>query len=215
MVCFLVVCCFVAAFAMDYLVFDLHTLVAADQGIPVAMESGRAHTRLDDISLAAIIVGSITAALWLAWQYRAHANLRRLGAEGMRFTPAVAVVAWLIPGVNLIVPFLALRELWRASDPEAGPQAWRATPTSPVVFLWWVGWLGGVLLAFAGLAIGQQANPTEHTFIVRDTYLTIASGIAIATAVVAIVLIRRVEDRQLVKSNTPSAKESWSSWHRS
>ena len=39
---------FVAVFAMDYLVYDLHGLHAQEQGIPMATQLGRARTWLTD-----------------------------------------------------------------------------------------------------------------------------------------------------------------------
>src|SRR5690606_28664783 len=61
---------------------------------------------------------------WLAWTYRATANARAL-AVGLTFTPAVAVVAQLVPLLGQAVAWAQLLEVVRASDPEAAPDAWR------------------------------------------------------------------------------------------
>ncbi|MEZ6196301.1 MAG: DUF4328 domain-containing protein [Planctomycetota bacterium] len=51
--------------------------------------------------------------------------------------PAGAAVAWFVPVVNLVVPFLVLRELWRRLVAEDDPRA-----VSPLVLrLWWGLWM--------------------------------------------------------------------------
>src|ERR1700733_12920469 len=55
----------------------------------------------------------------LVWIHRASQNLRGLGRYGMRSTPGACVVAFFIPIASIWLPFSAMREIWRASDPEA------------------------------------------------------------------------------------------------
>lgn len=71
--------------------------------------------------LVAVFVAPLS---WLAWTYRATANARAL-AVGLTFTPAVAVVAQLVPLLGQAVAWAQLLEVVRASDPAAAPDAWR------------------------------------------------------------------------------------------
>jgi hypothetical protein len=73
------------------------------------------------VRLAQLVAFAASAIVFLFWLHRAYKNLRPLGAEP-RYSPAWAVAAFLIPLVNLFLPFLILQETWRASDP-AGRQS--------------------------------------------------------------------------------------------
>jgi Domain of unknown function (DUF4328) len=201
----------VSVFAIDYITYDLHTLYDLQAGSPVALERSRAHTRLQDMSTAFIVVFVLAAIVWLVWQYRAHVNLRALGAQGLAFPPAGAVGSWFVPVGNLVLPYLAMRELWRAADPEAGPSDWKRVRTTPLLPLWWVGWWSGVALGAigAGKAHGGGAA-TAHELISRDWYFAAACGVFIATAVAAIAVIRQINGRLFVRGN--KLGRSWTGW---
>src|SRR5207249_7935465 len=94
----------VSVFAIDYITYDLHTLYDLSAGSPVALERSRAHTRLQDMSTAFIVVFVLAAIVWLIWQHRSHANLRALGAQGLGFSPAGAVGLWFVPAGKLVLP---------------------------------------------------------------------------------------------------------------
>lgn len=203
----------VAVFAVDYLVFDLHSLYARSQGVPVAMELGQAHTRLVDMALAAVAALVATAVVWLAWQFRAHANLARLGARGMRFSPSGAVASWFLVPANVILPFMAVGELWKASNPEAGPEDWKAGRLGALVPPWWAGLLATAALVAVAYRMVWVPTPTVHRMIERDIFLVAASLVAVATAVVAVALVRQVDGRQFVKEHGKPS-ETWSRWRR-
>src|SRR5712691_8333957 len=60
------------------------------------------------------LVGLLGAAVtWLVWQVRVHRNTLGFGAEGLRFaSAAAALAAWVVPGGNVVLPALAMREAW-------------------------------------------------------------------------------------------------------
>ena len=80
-----------------------------------------------------LIVGSAVA--WCVWQHRAHANLRAFARSGLRFTPGWAVGWWFVPIASLWKPFEAVRELWKASDPDSDAVSWRSIRTWPALGL--------------------------------------------------------------------------------
>src|SRR5207245_2386239 len=121
---------------IDNLAYESNNLSAAAQGSPVASELHLAHERVRDSGVLAIGFASIAVVLLLVWQFLAHANLRRFGDERLRFPPAVAVLVWLVPGLDLVLPPLAVRELWKRSDPDVGALDGRAPRASPLVALW-------------------------------------------------------------------------------
>src|SRR5207249_600962 len=185
----------VSVFAIDYITYDLHTLYDLSAGSPVALERSRAHTRLQDMSTAFVVVFVLTAVVWLVWQYRAHANLRAIGAQDLRFSPITAVGSWFVPVGNLLLPYLAVRELWKGSDPEAGVTDWKGRRTTPLVALWWVGWWAGIALGATGLRSVPGGAPTTSELISRDWFFVAACGVFIFTAVAAIALIRQINRR--------------------
>ena len=81
----------------------------------------------------------ITAILVCFWTYRANCNVRALGATGLRFSPGEAVGWHFVPIAWFWMPFLVMREIWRAS---ANPSEWRGQPGSAVLGWWWALWLG-------------------------------------------------------------------------
>ncbi|MCY3700378.1 MAG: DUF4328 domain-containing protein [Gemmatimonadetes bacterium] len=88
--------------------------------------------------LARIALALGTPILVLMWIYRANYNARQLGAADMRFTPGWAVGWYFIPIAWFWMPYLAMREIWRAS---VNPSDWEAKPVSPLLRWWWGLWI--------------------------------------------------------------------------
>ena len=61
------------------------------------------------------LVSQATVVVWLVWQHHATANLWSRGLPGLRFTPGWVVGWWFVPFANLVLPYLAMRELDRRS----------------------------------------------------------------------------------------------------
>jgi hypothetical protein len=139
-----------------------------------------------------------TAVMWLVWQFRAHTNLTALGSSNLRFRPGWVVGWWFIPIANFAIPYLTMRELWKASDPASGAIDWRTQKTTPLLWLWWAGWLGGVVLGSISFTITANANVVDG-LITSEYYSMGQTVVTIATAVLAVMLIRDVDRRQDVK----------------
>jgi hypothetical protein len=80
--------------------------------------------------------GVLAGVLVLVWLYMANRNAHALGPEGMKYTPAWSVGWFFIPIACLFLPYLVMREIWKASSPSADGQ-WRRNSVSPVLGLWW------------------------------------------------------------------------------
>lgn len=85
-------------------------------------------------------IGFIIAAM--VWVWRAHANLIDAGVRA-KFGPGKAVAAYLIPGVNLILPFEAMRELYNRSHGE--PEDFAHSSVEDVT-AWWTSVVVGLLI---------------------------------------------------------------------
>jgi hypothetical protein len=186
-------CAVVAFFFIDLLTLQFHniSLIKATNGYRDDLAMERAHIDLETLVKIAIVMGLITAALWLTWQLRVHANLR--GAPGgPRAHPALALLVWAIPGINLIAPFLQIRRLWKAAD----ERGWDSGPVPLRPTLWWLGWLATLGLAFAGLVAAIQAGDDPDRLMLRSVLYMAASGMAIVAAALGIWVIAGVEHRQ-------------------
>jgi hypothetical protein len=125
--------------------------------------------------------------VWLVWQHRAQANAQHLTTKKLTFSPGWAVGWWFVPFANLVQPFRAVRELWRASGGagHAEESAW------PALVLWWIAWLGFELLG-SGAASANSASAIAAA----DERQLVAMLFGIASAALAIVIVRAVVRRQ-------------------
>ena len=69
------------------------------------------------VGLGALVLNLLAAVAFCVWIHRAASNLPALGRYGMKFTPGWCVGWFFIPFANLVKPFQAVKELWRASHP--------------------------------------------------------------------------------------------------
>lgn len=92
---------------------------------------------LQAVMLFQIFLLLLLGVQFIRWQWRASRNLHSLGAQKMRFAPWTALF-WLIPGVNLVLPFLVLDEIQRASR---GPQQFQKQRMSAALRQTWMVWL--------------------------------------------------------------------------
>jgi hypothetical protein len=90
----------------------------------------------------------------------------------LRYPPNLAVVGWLLPGANLVLPLLTMRELWQASQPSRPDAGWRQAGAVPV-HLWWgtsLAWIP--LYALASLLLvrpdGQQVQLALYVMMASD-----------------------------------------------
>jgi hypothetical protein len=139
-----------------------------------------------------------TFIVWLVWQHRAHANLRALGAANPAYSPGWAVGWWFVPFANVVMPYLTVRELWKASNPDASAIGWKAPGGAVIVGLWWAGaLLTQVLLQTAPAFAPDEIQVSTNA---ASAALTVAGDLVLAIwAVVAVLLVRGVDVRQEAK----------------
>lgn len=93
------------------------------------------------------------------WIYRSAANVRALGAEGLKFTPGWSVGWYAVPLANLFKPFHAMDEIWRAS---LDPHAWNKLPTPPDLRVWWGLWLASCVLGRIVMQMSFHAEKIDE-----------------------------------------------------
>lgn len=100
-------------------------------------------------------LAAISVILLLIWTYRTYQNLRALRAEDTRFSPGWTIAGWLIPVVNLLMPFFVFQEMWKASSTER--PSWRQSPGDSVIVLWWAVGLIGVIGSTIAAVLRDEA----------------------------------------------------------
>jgi hypothetical protein len=142
-----------------------------------------------------------SAVLVIVWMHRIARNLRTLH-RGTTWGPGWAIGGWFAPPILFVIPFLALREMWKASDPSVPVGgSWRSGPVSPVVTAWFVVF-GPVAAAlqvaqlgdtFSGLGGSEDALAEQVTG--SMTIPVIAAVADVVAAVLFVVLARRLTAR--------------------
>ena len=123
------------------------------------------------------IVHLVAIVLFLVWQHRAAKNLRAFGQPGLEFSPGWCVGWWFVPIAMYWKPFQAMKELWRASDPETiGANerwVWLASPLAPTMGWWWAAW---IISNFVQRIAGKIGDPS--TAVATGIVGALVSGLA-------------------------------------
>jgi hypothetical protein len=140
-----------------------------------------------------LVVLLTTAIPFWIWFYQAHRNLKRFQVSGLNYTPGWAVGGFLVPIYNLFRPCQVAQEVWKASDPVVVPgdrYGWRKRPVSAVIGWWWACWLFSNLVT-ALFRIGGEGGDEVGQLL---HYV-----LAIPAALLAILMIKQIRDRQNLK----------------
>ncbi len=136
------------------------------------------------------------AVVFIVWLWRVAKNAEVLGRQNPRFGPGWTIGGWFIPLANFVIPLLVVRDLWRGSDPAVPPgdPNWRQGPGGVLVGWWWAAWLASGF-AFQLTPSGEtSSSPTD--FRVSSTVSLVSTAISVASAILAIYLVRRLTARQ-------------------
>ena len=105
------------------------------------------------IALVYVLIFIVTVIFFARWIYVANYNVRALGAQGLRMTPAGAVGYFFVPIVNLWLPYQAMKDLWRASQ---NPLAWQTVKAGPILGIWWFLWIAVGLIDMIALRLSNS-----------------------------------------------------------
>jgi hypothetical protein len=182
---------------------DEAEIKTAGEGLMVLLMLGHA--------VASVLLFLVVSVLFCVFFHRSNWNARILGAEGMEFTPGWAVGWFFVPLMNIVQPFKVAREIYQASDPDAGPRDWRQRPVPRTLDLWWSAWLFTHVTGV--LAMNAESTP-EPSVRALAAWLELASGLlSVAAALLAIFVITAIERHQAEKAvraaaGTPAVSES-------
>lgn len=150
-------------------------------------------------SLATLAAGIVT----IIWMYRIATNVRTFGRR-TTWNPLFTIFGWFLPPLVLyVIPFLVLRELWKASDADAGDDDWRSTGDTVLLWIWFAvfGLLPSVLFVLeigsvatsgiGGGALESQAEALDDFGAVQ----TLAAILSVLAAATWVPFVRRLTDR--------------------
>jgi hypothetical protein len=147
-------------------------------------------------TLVLMLVIFVLAGIWI---YRASANLRSFGASRLPTSPGWAVGWYFVPFANLLKPFQAMSEIWRASSV---PLQWEQAATPPLLRLWWALWLINSFLGNITFRVSMHAE--EVAALLNANSLLIASDlVSIPLSLVFAHMLHRIEDMQARQSSSP------------
>ena len=119
---------------------------------------------LNSLQLLGSVATLATGVLTIIWAFRIARNVRAFG-RATTWSPLFAIFGWFLPPLVLyVVPFLVLRELWKASEPTTVDEtdSWKRTQDNPVLWVWFVlfGLLPAVLFAVQIGSFASSGLPT-------------------------------------------------------
>ena len=190
--------------------------VATDAADFLAGDIGRAEFEdaiapLNSVQLLVSVATLATGVLTIIWMFRIAGNVRAFG-RATTWSPLFAIFGWFLPPLVLyIVPFLVLRELWKASEPTGVDETdgWKRTPDNPVLWVWFVvfGLVPAVLFAVQIGSFADGGLPTNDIQSVADSldefgalgWMTAA--LSLAAAVVWVMFVRSLTQRHKQLTN--------------
>ena len=149
-------------------------------------------------------IGTLIAAVTaMVWMYRMAKNIRAFG-RATTWAPVFGFVGWFLPPVLVIIPFLMLRELWKASAPfpTEGEDHWRSEPELPVLWVWFAlyGIVQTVLFIWQASTLvgaGLSNNAVDLAESIEEAgAISLISGVTLFLSGLAwMVIIRRLTER--------------------
>jgi hypothetical protein len=135
------------------------------------------------------------AGLFLVWLHRVVANGPALGGHELRYTPSWAVGWWFVPVLNLVRPFQVIAEAWMVSARDPGASLGVLLPT------WWGLSVLGVVVS--RLVVVRAGGDTLAGLRTEAIIETTASLVLIVAALLCVVVVRRLTERQELKHLAP------------
>lgn len=143
---------------------------------------------------------ALTAVLFLAWLHRLRVNVRALGVRKLVHGRRWSVLGFLVPVLNVVLPYQVMAEIWRASDPSVlDPFEWKSLEPPPILALWWGSFVIAVTLELAGFGFWLTAGVPAFESVVASSVAIVADLVAAVSASIAFFLVSQLSAAQLAK----------------
>jgi hypothetical protein len=110
----------------------------------------------------------------------------------MEFTPGWAVGWFFVPFANLVKPYQAVAEIYRASNPDADPDFWAVSEVPAYLRVWWVSYLASNIV--------RTLNSRVPEFPGRMVFAIVQVALGCLAAGMVVVLVRSIHRLQLRKA---------------
>jgi Domain of unknown function (DUF4328) len=192
------ICVAVSAAVLGVELLWLRETVAADR----TLRSQESLARLLDLGwFLERIAWSGGAVLFVAWLYRAYANLPALGVSRPRYGRGWAIGGWLIPIASLWIPKRLANDVWRSGDSELrmDDSTWQERPVAGLVHWWWaLVLIGAGLLGLAGQLLDEARDfYAYHIAMIADAC---SHALLVLAALAAASMVKRASARQELRA---------------
>lgn len=134
--------------------------------------------------------------LLMVWIYRVYKNLPALGVRGLRLTPWRAAFAR--GGFASVQPYRAIKEIWKASDPEvdlADGLSWKESSLWGGIRWWWFLWVTVIPLNIVAFMISLVSESSGE--MLYASWVVVISEIPfILTYNLLARVVQRIDSRQ-------------------
>lgn len=143
------------------------------------------------LGLTAVAVYLATVVVFLIWLYRVSNNVASFG-ETRQTSAGWAVGYFFIPIANLFVPYQAIKEIWKKSDPAAADSLLYSVSPPGFFPAWWGFWIASNITSNIYFRMTMaQASPEALA-----TIGILSEVLSIVAAVFAIQVIKDIDRRQ-------------------
>jgi hypothetical protein len=147
-----------------------------------------------------IAIFAITTLVFVAWLYRLRVNLRALGVRKPEYARYWAVLGFLVPAINFVVPYQVISEVWRASDPAVLDRfEWKTVETPRLLTLWWASVVIAATLELAAFGLSETAGVIALKSLVASAVAALAHAAAAVSASFAFFVVTRLTAAQIAK----------------
>ncbi|HEY0709918.1 MAG TPA: DUF4328 domain-containing protein [Polyangia bacterium] len=146
----------------------------------------------------------VVVAMFLVWVFRRYKDFVRAGVPDLQRGPWWAVIDFLVPLVNLVLPFMVAEEIWSKSARLAGRPE-HESKGRRYTLSWWLTCLGAIVLTrISEHRVGGALNAVDLGSAMQLTML--ADLMRVAAVVLGAVLVAKVARFQPVVA-TPAVPE--------
>ncbi len=189
---------------------ELNLVLRMMEGLPVGSHAER-HNEIRQLlmSLFYTIVSFCSGLAFLGWFHRAYSNLNRFGPEKTRLRPYWTVWSFVLPGVNLYLPYVLAKETlvkYRSAIIRTGGSPKSGNPNL-LLISWWTFWLLSILSSILYLLLLKLPLTRDHrlTLSLLSIFSDLIDIPAALLAIRLINLIRATENELLRLSELTNA----------
>ena len=160
-------------------------------------EAENSDTRQSVLGVLYLLVYIPTAVVFLRWVYLTNRNARALAGDGLKFTPGWAVGWYFVPVATLWKPYQAMKEMFRASNPDYGDN-WRDAPFPKYLPLWWGLWIVSGILGQLIIRRSFHSNTLDE-MVALSHLVRVSDLVDVSLMGVGFVMVSRLAELQVEK----------------